>query len=305
MAKSTSKINSRDYLLPMIDKGDISQWHTTTETFYKSKREYKDMLEAHAEQLSTRQEMLFAGKQQSLLLIFQAMDAAGKDSTIKATLTGINPQGCDVHSFTAPSTLELNHDFLWKAQRRLPRRGMMAVFNRSYYEDVLVVRVHPELLVGAGLGGRMNDLSALWRERYASIVDFESHLARNNTRIVKFFLNVSPDEQRRRLIARLEDPTKHWKFDPSDLSERQYWDDYMHAFEDSLRATHTETSPWYVIPADDKENMRLIVAQILQDTLDGMSLNYPLTSPDFDQQAAVWRDSLLNEGKTKNGKKAG
>ncbi len=315
MAKSNSTpdINSRDYLLPMVDKGAIANWPTTAPLFYKNKRDYEAMLQAYAERLSSRQEMLFAGRQQALLLIFQAMDAAGKDSTIKATLTGINPQGCDVTSFRAPSERDLSHDFLWKAQRRLPMRGMMAVFNRSYYEDVLVVRVHPEYLAGAGMGHRMNDLGALWRERYASIVDFESHLNRNNTRVVKFFLNVSPEEQRKRLIARLDDPTKHWKFDPTDVAERKHWPDYMQAYEECLRATHTEASPWYVIPADDKENMRLIVAQILQDTLDGMALSYPVTSVDFDAQADVWRKALQGNGKQKekekekgkNGKKSG
>lgn len=307
MAKSNSTlgIDSRNYLLPRVDQGDISKWPTSAETFYKNKRDYQTLLQAYAERLSDRQEMLFAGRRQALLLIFQAMDAAGKDSTIKATLTGINPQGCDVTSFRAPSERDLSHDFLWRAQRHLPMRGMMAVFNRSYYEDVLVVRVHPEYLAGAGMGHRMNDLASLWRERYASIVDFESHLNRNNTRVVKFFLNVSPEEQRKRLIARLDDPTKHWKFDPTDVAERQHWPDYMQAYEECLRATHTEASPWYVIPADDKENMRLIVAHILQDTLDGMGLSYPATSVDFSEQADVWRKALLGDdvgGKGGNGK---
>ncbi|MCB5363085.1 polyphosphate kinase 2 family protein [Pusillimonas sp. CC-YST705] len=307
MAKtnSTPGIIGSNYLLPHVDRGNIAQWPSSTELFYKNKRDYEEQLAAYGERLSNRQEMLFAGSQQALLLVFQAMDAAGKDSTIKATLTGINPQGCDVTSFRAPSERDLSHDFLWKAQRHLPSRGMMAVFNRSYYEDVLVVRVHPEFLEGAGMGHRMNDLSALWRERYASIVDFEGHLTRNNTRVVKFFLNVSPEEQRKRLIARLDDPTKHWKFDPSDVAERGHWDDYMQAYQDCLGATHTENSPWYVIPADDKENMRLIVAQILQETLDSMSLNYPKPALDFEVQSQVWRKALGDKPKDKEKGKNG
>lgn len=300
---STTSIDSKDYLLPRIDQGNIAKWHTTVEPLYKNKRDYEEQMSSYGDRLNSRQEMLFAGHQQSLLLIFQAMDAAGKDSTIKATLTAINPQGCDVTSFRAPSERELSHDFLWKAQRNLPMRGMMAVFNRSYYEDVLVVRVHPEYLAGAGMGHRMNDLGALWRERYASIVDFEAHLSRNNTRVIKFFLNVSPDEQRKRLIARLDDPTKHWKFDPSDVSERQLWPDYMQAYEECLRATHTEASPWYVIPADDKDNMRLIVSQVVLDTLESMNLSYPITTPDFGEKVQAWRKSLQGSSNGKAGAK--
>jgi len=277
MARSTSDIRHTDYLAPAHAPPGLATRPTRVEPFYKSKNLYQKKLRQYVEALSRQQEMLYASGDQALLLIFQAMDAAGKDSTIKAVLSGVNPQGCRVHSFKPPDDEEKRHDFLWRAMPKLPMLGTIGVFNRSYYEEVLIVRVHPEQMLAPRYAGA--DLAALWSERHRAIAGLEAHLARNGTRIVKFFLHVSPDTQRKRLLERLDDPEKHWKFDPADLRERMRWDDYMRAYEDCLQATSTPESPWYVIPADDKENMRLIVARIVLDTLLDMGLSFPSASP--------------------------
>lgn len=242
---------------------------------YQSKQQYRDMLSAQVKELSARQELLYASNSYALLMIFQAMDAAGKDGAIAHVMSGVNPQGCRVNSFKHPSAEELKHDFLWRTTLELPERGQIGIFNRSYYEEVLITRVHPEILRAEGLPDKLLDEKSIWRDRYRSIVDLEAHLTRNGTRIIKFFLHLSKDEQRRRFVERIETPEKNWKFSSADIAERHYWKDYMKAYEKCLSATSTEQAPWYVVPADDKLNARLIVSRILLDTLAGLRLSYP------------------------------
>jgi PPK2 family polyphosphate:nucleotide phosphotransferase len=242
------------------------------------------------EALSDLQHLHYASNRYALLLIFQGMDAAGKDGAIRHVMSGINPQGCDVASFKQPSGNELEHDFLWRSTCRLPERGRIGIFNRSYYEEVLVVRVHPELLDGEGLAAELRDDKDLWKQRYRSIVDMEHHLHINSTRTVKIFLNISKDEQRKRFLARIEEPEKNWKFSAADIHERKYWGKYMEAFEECLSATSTHESPWYVVPADDKDNARLIVSAIVLDALKGLKMAYPKTT-------AKRRAELLEIGK--------
>ena len=225
--------------------------------------------------LSALQRLHYASGRYALLLIIQGMDAAGKDGAIRHVMSGVNPQGCEVFSFKQPSAGELKHDFLWRETCRLPERGRIGIFNRSYYAEVLVVRVHPEILRGQGLPDELLNEENLWQERYRSIVDFEAHLHRNGTRIIKVFLHLSKEEQRKRFLARLDEPDKNWKFSLSDIHERKYWKQYMTAYEECLNATTTRHAPWYVVPADDKENARLIVSQILLDTFEELRMAYP------------------------------
>jgi PPK2 family polyphosphate:nucleotide phosphotransferase len=253
----------------------LGKWPTRVQPFYKSKSEYERTLAEHVRKLSVLQDLLYAHDRYSLLLIFQAMDAAGKDGAIKHVMSGVNPQGCEVHSFKQPSAQELDHDFLWRTTRKLPERGRIGIFNRSYYEEVLVVRVHPEILRNQPLPDDIRKDRDIWKHRYASIVDLEKHLHRNGTRVVKFFLHVSKEEQRKRFLARIDDPDKNWKFSRGDLAERAKWNDYMRAYESCLAATSTKHSPWYVIPADDKENARLITSQVILDALGELKMSYP------------------------------
>lgn len=239
----------------------------------------EERLKALVEELSELQHVLYADDRRSLLLIFQAMDAAGKDSTIRAVLSGVDPSGCQVYSFKQPSREELDHDFLWRTACRLPQRGRIGVFNRSYYEEVLAVRAQPELLDAQRLP-RRPPLKQLWEQRHESIRDHEKHLARNGTLVVKFWLHVSAEEQRKRFLSRLEEPEKHWKFEVGDLSARARWKDYMRAYQDTLNATARPWAPWYAIPADSKPQMRLIVADILVRTLKSLKLDYPRLSPE-------------------------
>jgi PPK2 family polyphosphate:nucleotide phosphotransferase len=237
------------------------------------------LLGEHTRKLSALQSLLYASDRYSLLLIFQAMDAAGKDSAIKHVMSGINPQGCQVFSFEHPSAEELEHDFLWHATRRLPERGRIGIFNRSYYEEVLIVRVHPEILSGQRLPIELLDRETIWRDRYCSIVNLEAHLHRNGTRIIKFFLHLSEEEQRKRFLKRIDNPEKNWKFSLADIEERKYWEQYMKAYAACLSATSTRDAPWYIVPADDKENACLIVSRIILDTLTGLGMAYPKSSP--------------------------
>jgi PPK2 family polyphosphate:nucleotide phosphotransferase len=257
------------------EKVNLKKWPTLAPSLYKSKKQYQNLLEEHTGELSSLQTLLYACNRYSILVIFQAMDAAGKDGAIKHVMSGLNPQGCEVFSFKHPSAEELEHDFLWRAACRLPERGRIGIFNRSYYEEVLIVRVHPEILHGENLPEELADKKTLWGQRYRSIVDFETHLHRNGTRVVKFFLHLSKGEQRKRFLARLDDPQKNWKFSLADMQERKYWDDYMHAYEECLSATSTRTAPWHIVPADDKQNARLIVSEIVLHALKGLDLSYP------------------------------
>lgn len=253
---------------------------TRVTPWYGSKQEYQAMLAEQVEELSALQELHYAASKYSILLIFQAMDAAGKDSTIRHVMSGVNPQGCQVYSFKHPSESELAHDFLWRTSRDLPERGRIGIFNRSYYEEVLIVRVHPEMLSNQGLPEEELSSGRFWQERYRSIVDNESHLHRNGTRIIKFFLHLSAEEQRKRFIRRIDIPDKNWKLSMADIEERGYWKQYMRAYEACLSATSTEISPWYAIPADDKENARLMVASVVLQTLRSLKFEYPKLSPE-------------------------
>ena len=236
----------------------------------------KGLLKDFVRDLSKLQRLLNAQDEYSVLLIFQAMDAAGKDGTIRAVMSGVNPAGVQTFSFKRPSTLELDHDFLWRTTKRLPERGRIGVFNRSHYEEVLIVRVHPRILESQRLPYRTNTAS-FWAHRLESIADQERHLARNGTVILKFWLNISREEQRQRFLARLEDPDKNWKFEPADVVEREYWDDYMQAYEEAISATSRPWAPWYAIPADDKRFMRYEVARTIVENLRTLDLSYPTT----------------------------
>lgn len=243
------------------------------------------------EKLSTLQQVLAAGDRHAVLLVFQAMDAAGKDSTIRSVMQGIDPSGCQVFSFKKPSSLELDHDFLWRSTCRLPERGRIGIFNRSQYEEVLVVRVHPKILEYQQLPGTVN-LDTVFDDRLKSIRQQEKHLARNGTVILKFWLNVSKDEQKKRLLARLDDPAKNWKFEPNDVVERRHWDDYMFAYAAALNATSRPWAPWYAIPADDKPYMQARVAEIIIDALRGIGLQYPEPSSEDRVEFAESRAEL-------------
>jgi PPK2 family polyphosphate:nucleotide phosphotransferase len=265
----------KDFRVPAGKEIRLKHWPTGIKPLYKSGKHYKELLAAGVAELSALQRLLYASNRYSVLLIFQAMDAAGKDGAISHVLSGVNPQGCEVYSFKHPSAEELEHDFLWRTTRCLPARGRIGVFNRSYYEEVLIARVHPEILHSEGLPDASVDPKRIWKERYRSIVDLEDHLQRNGTRVIKFFLHLSKREQRKRFLARLDDPDKNWKFNQADLVERKFWDRYMTAYEDCLSATSSKTAPWHVVPADDKHNARLIVSRIVIAALQDLNLSYP------------------------------
>jgi len=248
---------------------------TRIKPVYDSKQHYQELLEEHILKMSKLQGLLYAHNRYALLLIFQAMDAAGKDSAIKHVMSGINPQGCEVYSFKHPSTEELDHDFLWRTTCELPQRGRIGIFNRSYYEEVLIVRVHPEILAAENLPEEVEDGKNIWNERFRSINDFERHLYRNGTRVIKFFLHVSKEEQRKRFLERIDNPEKNWKFGEDDMKERALWKEYQAAYEKCLSATSSKYAPWYVVPADDKKNARLIISQVIVETLKGLDMKYP------------------------------
>ncbi|MEY2465674.1 MAG: hypothetical protein QOD03_195 [Verrucomicrobiota bacterium] len=262
------------------------------DTWHLKKEIGQQLLAQTLDRLTELQGKLYAQNNYSLLLIFQAMDAAGKDSTIKHVMSGLNPQGCEVYSFKAPSDEELDHDFLWRTHRRLPERGRIGIFNRSYYEEVLVVRVHPELLEKQKLPSIPAGKN-IWRERFEDIDAFERYLTRNGTVIRKFFLNVSQEEQKKRFLDRLEQPEKNWKFSPDDLRERACWPDYMNAYQEMIQHTATETAPWYVVPADHKWFMRLVVASAIIETLESLDLKFPQVNPAKKKELAVARRALL------------
>jgi PPK2 family polyphosphate:nucleotide phosphotransferase len=256
----------------------------------------KDELASLIDELQDLQRLLYAQDRWSLLLVFQAMDAAGKDGTIRAVMTGINPAGCQVYSFKQPSAEELDHDFLWRTAVRLPERGRIGIFNRSYYEEVLVVRVHPEILQGQRLPVRLSKPEEIWPQRFESIRDHERHLALNGTVILKFWLNVSKEEQRKRFLARLDDPEKHWKFSMGDVRERRLWDRYMHAYEEALNATSRPWAPWFAVPADDKPTMRTEVARIIVKALKGLGMRYPVVGDQDRARFKEAREALEAEG---------
>ena len=287
------KINPDDFRVREGKKVNLRKWPTRVKLFYESKEHYQRMLTGQIEVLRARQDLLYAFNRYSVLLIFQAMDAAGKDGAIKHVMPGVNPQGCQVFSFKHPSVEELEHDFLWRTTRCLPERGRIGIFNRSYYEEVLIVRVHPEILRAESLPAELLGHKHFWQQRYHSIRELERHLYRNGTRIVKFFLHLSKDEQRRRFLERIDNPEKNWKFSQADVAERDRWEDYMKAYEACLSATSTEHSPWYAIPADDKHNARLIVSQVILDTLKNLKMRYPKTSEARRRELKAIRQRLV------------
>jgi PPK2 family polyphosphate:nucleotide phosphotransferase len=269
------KINSQDFLVKSGKKVKLKQWPTNVAPTYKSKEQYHQILAEHIHQMNSLQNLLYASNQYSLLLIFQGMDASGKDSAIKHVMSGVNPQGCQVFSFKHPSVQELEHDFLWRTTRCLPERGRIGVFNRSYYEEVLIVRVHPEILSSQGLPKESLEKKTIWQDRYDSIIGLEKHLHRNGTRIIKFFLHISKDEQQKRFLQRIDAPEKNWKFSLADIEERKFWHEYINAYDDCISATSTTHAPWFIVPADDKENVRLIISQIILDGLKDLNMTYP------------------------------
>lgn len=286
------KINSKEFLVREDEKVNLQKWPTNIEPIYKSKVHYQQLLAEHVAHLSEQQQLLYASNNHAVLLIFQAMDAAGKDGVIKHVMSGVNPQGCQVFSFKHPSPTELQHDFLWRTTRDLPERGRIGIFNRSYYEEVLIARVHPEILRNEGLADIPHDETEIWKDRYRSIVNLEKHLCCNGTRIIKFFLHLSKDEQRKRFLERIDDSQKNWKFSLADIEERKFWKQYMQAYEECLHATSTKFAPWYVIPADDKANARLIVSHIINEMLKGLKMTYPKASQERRQELLSIRKQL-------------
>lgn len=290
----TKKIDPDDFRVRAGKKVDLRKWPTRVKPAYRSLEEYHKLLAEHAHKLSEQQGLLYAADSYALLLIFQAMDAAGKDSAIKHVMSGVNPQGCQVYSFKHPSAEDLDHDFLWNAARKLPERGHIGIFNRSYYEETLIVRVHPEILRGERLPPELLEEKSIWEDRFRSIVNLEDHLQRNGTRIVKFFLHLSKEEQRKRFLKRIDTPQKNWKLSLDDMKERKYWKQYMQAYEDCLSATSTRAAPWYIVPADDKENAQLIVSRIVLDALEDLKLKYPKSNPERRRELQKIRQ-LLNK----------
>ncbi len=268
-------IDTEDFRIQPGEKVKLAKRQTRVKPCYESKERSQEILGEQVKELSALQNLLYASNSYSVLLIFQAMDAAGKDGAIKHVMSGINPQGCQVFSFNHPSAEELDHDFLWRSTQRLPERGRIGIFNRSYYEEVLIVRVHPEILRAQGLPEELLDEKTIWKERFRSIVDLEKHLYRNGTRILKFYLHLSQEEQRKRFLERIDTPAKNWKFNQGDLAERLLWKQYMKAYESCLSATSTKRGPWYVVPADDKENARLIISRVIIEMLQGLKMTFP------------------------------
>ena len=287
------KINTNEFRVREGDEVNLHKRPTKIEPVYQTKTQYQKILGEHVAQLSAQQQLLYASNQYAVLLIFQAMDAAGKDGAIRHVMSGVNPQGCQVFSYKHPSAAELQHDFLWRTTRDLPERGRIGIFNRSYYEEVLIVRVHPEILRSEGLPDIPSKGKTIWDNRYRSIADLEKHLHANGTRIIKFFLHLSKDEQRKRFLERIDQPEKNWKFSLADIEERKFWRQYTSAYEKCLGATSTSQSPWYVVPADDKENARLIVSRIVLDTLDDLKMTYPKTSPERRCEFLSFRKRLV------------
>jgi PPK2 family polyphosphate:nucleotide phosphotransferase len=269
------KINTKKFIVKEGEKISLKKLSTLIKPVYTSQNQYQEFLTKQINELDELQQLHYASDRYSLLIIFQAMDAAGKDGAIKHVMSGINPQGCQVFSFKHPSATDLDHDFLWRTNQSLPERGRIGIFNRSYYEEVLIVRVHPEILAAQRLPTEHQEDKNIWKHRFDSIVDMEKHLHRNGTQIIKFFLHISKDEQKKRFLERIDKPEKNWKFSSADVEERKFWKEYMHAYEECISATSTKDSPWYIIPADDKENARLIISEVILDTFKQLDMHYP------------------------------
>ncbi len=299
------KIDPKDYRVKAGRAIELKKWPTRIKPLYSSREDYQKALAKHVEELSSLQSLLYADNQYSVLLIFQAMDAAGKDGAIKHVMSGVNPQGCQVFSFKHPSDEELQHDFLWRTTRDLPERGKIGIFNRSYYEEVLIARVHPEILKAEQIPDNLLNEGSVWEGRYRSIVELENHLHRNGTRIIKFFLHLSKEEQRKRFLDRLEKPEKNWKFSLNDIKEREYWKEYRKSYEACLSATSTPTAPWFVVPADDKKDARLIISQVILDNLKELKMSYPKPNKGRRKELKISRNLLIEQGKKINQEKEG
>jgi PPK2 family polyphosphate:nucleotide phosphotransferase len=278
---------------------ELSKLPTRVEPIYDSKKHYRGLLKDRVKELSKLQTKLYAADTHAVLLIFQAMDTGGKDSCIRHVMSGVNPQGCQVYSFSHPSEQDLDHDFLWRTTQGLPERGRIGIFNRSYYEEVLIVRVHREILYAERLPEEALEDHSIWDKRYRSIRDHEWHLAVNGTRVVKFFLHISKEEQIKRLLERIDTPSKRWKFRAGDITERAHWDEYTHAYEQALSATSTAEAPWYVIPADDQRNARLFVSEVVVRTIEAMDPQFPELPPEQERELEVIRERLLKEKQAK------
>ena len=289
---------SDDFRVQEGDEVKLRKWPTLVNPVYQSPEHYQALLAAHVAKLSALQQLLYASNRFAVLLVFQGMDAAGKDGAIKHVMSGVNPKSCQVSSFEPPSAKELQHDFLWRTTCDLPERGCIGIFNRSYYEEVLVVRVHPEILRHEGLSEAAPGDEAIWRGRFRSIVNLERHLHENGTRIIKIYLHLSKEEQRKRFLQRIDEPEKNWKFSLADAEERKFWKHYMDAYEECLTATSTRYAPWYVVPADDKENARLIVSQIILDTVAALKMSYPKPTKERAQELLAIRKQLQDETST-------
>ena len=296
------RIDLARFRVPEGGKVKLKDWPTRIEPFCGTKAGYKKQLKKQVDALSDLQKAFYASNRYALLLIFQGMDASGKDSAIAQVMSGVNPQGCQVTSFKHPSAGELAHDFLWRTAQALPERGRIGIFNRSHYEEVLIVRVHPEILLSQAIPGgpepdgltpgQLRNKISFWLGRYESIRGFEAHLCRNGTRIVKFFLHLSKEEQRKRFLERIDESDKNWKFNAADLEERKFWDDYMKAYEDCLSATSTGQAPWYVVPADNKNDARLIISEAVLDAMRGLNPAYPRVSAERRRELRSFRRSL-------------
>jgi PPK2 family polyphosphate:nucleotide phosphotransferase len=286
------KIKPDDFRVPPGKKVDLKKWPTDIKPVYASKKAYHKLLKEQVDDLSDLQQLLYASNRYSVLLIFQAMDAAGKDGAIGHVMSGVNPQGCQVFSFKHPSATELSHDFLWRTTAALPERGRIGIFNRSYYEEVLIARVHPEILAAERLPDPLVNPKTIWQERFRSIINLENHLHHNGTRIIKFFLHLSKEEQRKRFLERIDDPDKNWKFSMADVEERKFWDDYMDAYEACLEATSTNHAPWHVVPADDKKNARLIISEIILNVFKELKMSYPKTTAERRAELQAIRSKL-------------
>lgn len=286
-------IDVNDFAVLTGDKFKLSDSPTSIEPLYESKKDYKKKLKKQVDKLSELQQLLYASNKYSVLVVFQAMDAAGKDGVIRHVMSGINPQGCQVTSFKHPSANELEHDFLWRSNQALPERGRIGVFNRSYYEEVLIVRVHPEILKAQKIPEEHLTTDDLWTQRFESINNMEKHLYNSGTRIIKIFLHLSKEEQLNRFIARIDDPDKNWKFTDADINERQFWPKYQDAYQACIQATSTPENPWHVVPADDKKSARLIVAKIMQETLSSLPMHYPISDDERKLELQMLKQKLL------------
>jgi len=291
-----AKTFSKEFSVGDGDKFKLKDYKTTADFDFDptDKNLIQETLQLGISAMATMQDILYAQDNWSLLIVFQAMDAAGKDGAIKHVMSGVNPQGCQVSSFKAPSSEDLDHDFLWRCQKHLPERGKIGIFNRSYYEEVLVVRVHEAILQAQKIPEKFIDKN-IWKERFEDIRNFEKYLHRNGTVVIKFFLHVSKDEQKKRFIDRVDDPDKNWKFSSSDAKEREYWDDYMDAYEDLIKHTSTEKSPWYIVPADNKNFARIVIASAIIKALDNMNLEYPKVSDEKIAELNEIKAQLLKE----------